>query len=109
MGRPGGRAPRRPSLATVVLARDQREARDVADAIEAHRTSTPGTLIGEVVSVGMLVPADQAKKLPLVKEIEALATPENLAFLPPDKLLLVKQALPKTGIVPFSAEELPRS
>jgi predicted exporter len=92
---------------TVLLPNDQAEARDVAAAIEAHRVATQGTLIGEVVSVGMLVPADQAAKLPLVREIAALATPANLAFLPPDQRLAVKQALPPPGLAPFGAEDLP--
>jgi len=92
---------------TVVLAREANEAREVARAIEEHRLATPGSLIGDVVSVRELVPADQEAKLPLVREIAALATPENLAFLPPDKRLALRKVLPPADLRPFGAKDLP--
>jgi predicted RND superfamily exporter protein len=92
---------------TLLLARDADEARGLAERIEAHRRATPGSLIGDVFSVGALVPAGQQAKLPLVREIAALATPQNLAFLPPDKRMALKKALPPADLRPFGAGDLP--
>ncbi len=92
---------------TVVLAQDASEAREIARAIEAHRAATPDSLIGEVLSVEQLVPSGQEAKLPLVREIAALATPENLAYLPPDRRLAVRKVLPPTDLRPFGTADLP--
>lgn len=92
---------------TVLLARDQQEARRVAAAIEAARTGNPESLFGHVLSVAAFVPEDQAAKLPLVQEIRALATPENLRFLSPEQQLAVQQVIPPADLRPFGAEDLP--
>jgi predicted RND superfamily exporter protein len=92
---------------TVLLANDEAEAREVAARLEAHRARTPGTTLGPVLSVGSLVPARQAEKLPVVREIAALATPENLSFLPPDRRMAVQAALPPADLGPFEAKDLP--
>jgi predicted RND superfamily exporter protein len=92
---------------TVLLARDADEARAVSAALEAHQRRTPGTRIGEIVSIAQLVPADQEAKLPVIRELRALATPENLAFLPPDKRIAVEKVLPAGGVRPFGPQDLP--
>jgi predicted exporter len=92
---------------TILLARDPEEARAVAAAIEAHRAATPGSLIGDVVSVAELVPSGQAEKLALVKEIAALATPANLSLLPPDRRLAVRKIIPPSDLRPFGVGDLP--
>ncbi len=92
---------------TVLLARNAEEARTIAERIEAHRDATPGTLIGDVFSVAALVPSGQEAKLPLIRDIAALATPQNLAFLPPDKRMALKKALPPADLRPFAASDLP--
>jgi predicted RND superfamily exporter protein len=92
---------------TVILAKDEAEARAVARAIEDHRRAHPTTLIGPVLSVGTIVPEGQEEKLPVIAEIRALATPENLAFLPPDKRMGVSKVLPPADLRPFGAADLP--
>ncbi len=92
---------------TVLLAKDEAEAREIARRIEAHRAARPGSTIGSVLSVAGFVPEGQAEKLPVVREIRALATPENLAFLPPDRQMAVRQILPPDGLAPFGAADLP--
>jgi hypothetical protein len=91
----------------VLLARDAEEARAVAAALEAHQRRTPGTRLGEIMSIGELVPADQEAKLPVIRDLRALATPANLAFLPPDKRLAVEKVLPRGGVRPFGPQDLP--
>ena len=51
----------------------------------------------------------QEEKLPVIREIAALATPENLAFLPPDKRMAVAKAIPPADLRPFGAADLPES
>ncbi|HVO21423.1 MAG TPA: MMPL family transporter [Anaeromyxobacter sp.] len=92
---------------TVLLGRDAAEARRIARAVEAHRRSTPGTLLGEVLSVDELVPEGQEAKLGLVGEIRSLATPENLAFLPPDKRAVARKLIPPADLRPFGPGDLP--
>jgi predicted RND superfamily exporter protein len=92
---------------TVLLARDEQEARAIAAAIERHRRRTPGSLVGEIASVARLVPEDQEAKLPLIGELRALGTPENLSFLPPDRRLAVQRVIPAADLRPFGAEDLP--
>ena len=92
---------------TVIMTRDPAEARQVAQAIETHRRNTPGTLLADVLSVAELVPAEQQAKLPLLADIAALATPENLSLLPPDRRQAVRQVIPPAGLRPFGPEELP--
>jgi predicted exporter len=92
---------------TVVLGRDEEEARTIARAVEAHRRAHPDGLVGPVLSVATVVPEGQERKLPLVREIRALATPENLAFLPPDRRMALQRALPQAELRPFTARELP--
>jgi hypothetical protein len=92
---------------TVLLARDADEARAVAAALEAHVRQTPGTHLGEIVSIAELVPADQERKLTVIRELERLATPENLSFLPPDKRVVVEKVLPRGGVQPFGPADLP--
>lgn len=92
---------------TVLLAQDADEARAVARAVEAHRQATPDTLVGDVLSIEQLVPAGQEAKLPLVREIAALATPGNLALLPPDRRLAVRKVLPPADLRPFGTADLP--
>ena len=92
---------------TVLLARDVGEAREIARRIEAHRAAAPGTTLGAVLSVNAFVPDGQAEKLPVVREIRALATPENLRFLAPDQQMAVRQVIPPADLAPFSARDLP--
>jgi predicted RND superfamily exporter protein len=92
---------------TVLLARDEAEAREIARRVEAHRARTPGTTIGQPLSVAALVPEDQEAKLPILREIRALATPENLDFLPPDRRMGVEAVLPPADLAPFGAADLP--
>jgi hypothetical protein len=92
---------------TVLLARDEGEAREVARALGEHRRARPDGLVGTVLSVASFVPEGQEEKLPLVREIRALATPENLAFLPPDRRMAVERALPPADLRPFGAADLP--
>ena len=60
-----------------------------------------------MISIAAFVPEDQEEKLPLVREIRALATPENLSFLPPDRRMAVEQVLPPADLRPFGAADLP--
>jgi hypothetical protein len=45
----------------------------------------------------------------VIRELRALATPENLAFLAPDRRLAVQRVLPPSGLRPFGAKDLPAS
>lgn len=92
---------------TVLLARDEAEAREIARRLEAHRRATPDTYFGQITSIAAFVPEDQEAKLPLVREIRALATPENLSFLAPDRRMAVEQILPPADLRPFGAADLP--
>jgi len=92
---------------TVFLARNQEEAREIAARLEAHRKANPRTTIGEVLSVGTVVPEGQEEKLPVIREIRALATRENLAFLPPDRRMAVEKVIPPANLRPFGPEDLP--
>jgi predicted RND superfamily exporter protein len=92
---------------TVLLARDEAEAREIALRIEAQRASRADTTLGQVFSVSALVPDRQLEKLPIVRQIRAIATPENLRFLPPDKRMTVEAILPPADLQPFGAAALP--
>src|SRR5574340_365307 len=92
---------------TVLLARDAGEAREIARRLEAHRQATPGTFFGHVLSVAAFVPEDQEAKLPVIRELRALATPAHLAYLAPDKRMAVEQVLPPADLRPFGPEDLP--
>jgi predicted RND superfamily exporter protein len=92
---------------TVLLARDEAEATEIARRLEAHRAARADTTLGQVLSVSALVPERQDEKLPLVREIRALATPGNLAFLPPDRRMQVEAILPPADLAPFGARDLP--
>ncbi len=92
---------------TVLLARDEAEAAEIARRIEAHRAANPGSTLGQVLSVGALVPDRQAEKLPILREIRALATSESLGFLPPDRRMMVEAILPPRDLEPFGARDLP--
>jgi predicted RND superfamily exporter protein len=92
---------------TVILGRDEAEARAIARRIEEHRRAQPDGLIGRVLSIGTIVPEGQEEKLPVIREIRALATPENLAFLPPDKRMALAKVIPPADLRPFGAAELP--
>ncbi len=92
---------------TVILARDEREARAIARTLEEHRRARPDGLVGPVLSVGTIVPEGQEEKLPVIREIRALATPENLAFLPPDKRMAIEKAIPPADLRPFGTADLP--
>jgi hypothetical protein len=95
---------------TVLLAGSEAEAREIARRLEAHRRAHPTTTtFGKVLSIDTVVPEGQAEKLPVVREIAALATRENLAFLPPDKRMAVEQVLPPPDLAPFGAADLPES
>ncbi|BDG03255.1 MMPL family transporter [Anaeromyxobacter oryzae] len=94
---------------TVLLGRDEAEARRIAAALEAERKANPETFFGQVLSVAAFVPEDQEAKLPVVQEIRALATPENLRFLSPEQQLAVKQVLPPPELRPFGAKDLPEA
>jgi len=95
---------------TVILARDVAQARQIAARLDQHLRQHAGTTtFGSVLSIAAVVPDDQAGKLPLVRELRALATPENLSFLPPDRQLMVKAVLPPVDLAPFGAEDLPPS
>ena len=86
------------SRPTVLLARDEAEAREHR-AARSRRTAArgPDGLIGPVVSIAAVVPDGQEEKLPVIREIRALATPENLAFLPPDRRMAVAEGPPARG------------
>jgi hypothetical protein len=92
---------------TAILGRDEAQAREIAALAEAARRRSPTTTFGSVLSVATLVPEGQAEKLPVVREIRAVATPENLAFLPPDKRMVVQKILPPEGLAPFTTADLP--
>lgn len=92
---------------TVLLGKDEAEARAIARAVEAHRRAHPEGFVGPVLSVATVVPEGQEEKLPLVREIRALATPANLAFLPPDRRMALERALPPADLRPFGAKDLP--
>lgn len=92
---------------TVLLARDEAEAAEIARRIEEHRAANPGSTLGQVLSVGALVPDRQAEKLPILREISALATSESLGFLPPDRRMMVEAILPPRDLEPFGARDLP--
>ncbi|WP_242392472.1 MMPL family transporter [Anaeromyxobacter oryzisoli] len=92
---------------TVLLGRDEAEARRIAAAIEAARAANPAGFFGHVLSIASLVPTDQEAKLPIVREIRALATPENLRFLSPEQQLAVQQVMPPAELRPFGAADLP--
>ncbi len=92
---------------TVILAHDEAEARTIARTIEAHRVAHPASLVGPVLSIATIVPEGQEAKLPLIREIVALATPENLAFLPPDKRMALDKVLRPAELRPFGAADLP--
>ncbi|HET8540234.1 MAG TPA: MMPL family transporter [Anaeromyxobacter sp.] len=94
---------------TVVLGKDETEAREIARRVEAHRQAHPRGTIGHVVSIATFVPERQAEKLPIVREIAALATPRNLAFLPPDRRMAVAKVLPPADLRPFGAGDLPET
>jgi predicted RND superfamily exporter protein len=92
---------------TVLLANDEGEAREIARRIEAHRDATPDTTLGPVLSVASLVPSGQAEKLPVIREIVALATREDLSFLPPDRRMAAEAVLPRADLAPFGVADLP--
>ena len=92
---------------TVILASDEREARVIARSVEEHRRARPDGLIGPVVSIASIVPEGQDEKLPVIREIRALATPEHLSFLAPDKRMALEKVLPPTDLRPFGAADLP--
>ena len=84
-----------------------RRTRVSAPEIEAHRRATPSSTFGSVVSIEAFVPANQEEKLPIVREIRALATRENLSFLPPDRRMAVEAVLPPEDLQPFGVADLP--
>ena len=92
---------------TVLLAKDEAEAAEIARRLEAHRAAHPDGTLGQVLSVAALVPDRQEEKLPILREIRALATPENLAFLPPDRRMMIEAVLPPPDLAPFGARDLP--
>ena len=92
---------------TVLLARDEAEAREVGRRLEAHRRATPGTTLGSVLSVDGFVPEGQAEKLPVIREIRALATGHALSFLPPAQQMAVRAVLPPEDLRPFGVADLP--
>jgi predicted RND superfamily exporter protein len=92
---------------TALLAKDEAQAREIARRIEAHRRATPDTTIGSVVSIDAFVPSGQEEKLPIVREIRALATRENLSFLPPHRRMAVEAVLPPQDLRPFTSADLP--
>jgi hypothetical protein len=94
---------------TALLARDEAQAREIAQKLEAHRRAHPESTFGSVLSIEALVPARQEEKLPIIREIAALATRENLAFLAPDKRMAVEAVLPPADLRPFGAADLPPS
>ncbi len=94
---------------TVILGKDEAEARAIARAVEAHRRAHPEGTIGQVLSVATFVPERQEEKLPVIREIRALATPANLAFLPPDRQMMLAKVLPPERLAPFGAADLPET
>jgi predicted RND superfamily exporter protein len=92
---------------TVLLGKDEAEAREIARRVEDHRRLHPDSLVGRALSVATVVPEGQEAKLPVIEEIRALATPENLAFLPPHRRMAVQKAIPPPGLRPFGAVDLP--
>jgi uncharacterized protein len=94
---------------TVILAQDEAQARAIAGAVEAHRRAHPEGTLGSVLSVATFVPERQEEKLPVLREIRALATPENLAFLPPDRRMAALRVVPPEGLAPFGVKDLPET
>jgi uncharacterized protein len=94
---------------TVLLADSEEEARAVAKVIDAKRRENPRSTIGGVVSVAAVVPEGQAEKLPVVREIRALLSPENLAFLAPHQRMAVEQVIPPADLAPFTSRDLPQA
>jgi len=92
---------------TVLLGKDEDEAREIARRLEAHRKATPGSTVGAILSVAALVPEGQAAKLPLIREIGALARAGGLGFLAPDKRMAVEAVLPSQELAPFTVADLP--
>ncbi len=92
---------------TVLLGRDEADAREIARRLEAHRRATPGTTLGAVLSVAAMVPEGQRAKLPLLRQIRALADDGELRFLPPDQRMAVEAILPPADLAPFGAAQLP--
>jgi hypothetical protein len=93
----------------VLLATGETQAREIARALEARRRMTAGSTLGGVLSVATVVPDDQEEKLPILREIRALATPENLAFLPPDRRMAFEKSIPPADLRPLVAADLPDS
>lgn len=94
---------------TVILGKDEAEARAIAGAVETHRRAHASCTIGQVLSVATFVPQGQEEKLPVIRELRALATPENLAFLPPDRRMAAEKILPPEGLAPFGVKDLPET
>jgi predicted RND superfamily exporter protein len=92
---------------TVLLGKDEAEAREIARRVDEHRRAHPDGLVGPALSIATVVPTGQEAKLPVIDEIRALATPENLAFLPPHRRMAVEKAIPSADLRPFRAEDLP--
>jgi uncharacterized protein len=92
---------------TVLLGKDEADARAIAAALEAHKRANPSTFFGQVLSVATFVPERQAEKLPLVAQIRDLATDENLAVLPFEQQQLVKAVLPPPDLRAFGVADLP--
>jgi len=57
--------------------------------------------------VGTLVPEGQAARLPLVRQIAALARGGGLGFLAPDQRMAVEAVLPGDDLAPFGVADLP--
>ena len=94
---------------TVVLAEDEEQAREITRRIESYRRAHPRGTIGHVLSIATFVPEGQEEKLPIVREIAALATPGNLAFLAPDRRMAVMKAIPPADLATFGAADLPET
>jgi predicted RND superfamily exporter protein len=92
---------------TVILGKDEAQARAITRALEAHRRAHPQGTLGQVLSVATFVPERQEEKLPVIRQLRALATPENLAFLPPDRRMVLERFLPPEELAPFGAKDLP--
>ncbi|MBS1151493.1 MAG: exporters of the superfamily [Myxococcaceae bacterium] len=91
----------------VVLAADEREAREVAAGYEAHRAVAKHRTIGRVVSIASFVPSDQPARLKLLQELRSYATEENLRILSDKSRQKVLPLIPPPDLGPFTAAELP--
>ncbi len=93
----------------VFLCRDEAEARQVHAALDVARKSDSNDYIGSVTSVASFVPLAQEEKLPVIEQIRAMATPDVLALVPPEKRAQLEKVIPPEELQLFGTKDLPYS